>query len=392
MQKLLFSLLEVSIAMSIIALVYMAVTPLLSKIFTAKGRYYTWLVIIIGLIIPFRFHRQESAICIDTFIPAIKTTNSHFVAPYEMTMSSAIPWSVLLSGLWLVGVVVFIIIHVIRHGHFLKMVKRWSMKVEDLQVLNLLHDVQKKLRIKQQVELQICPGISSPMLIGFIRPTILLPTGNIPPDELPLILKHELIHFKRRDIWFRALVFLATALHWFNPFVYLIAREVSIQCEIACDEEVVKNTNVDGRQKYVETIIGVIRKQSKVRSTFSTNFYSGKQGMKHRVFSIMDVRNKKWGFSIFAMIVVATFSTSMMIKISTPDASPEPSVLVPENESDPSMDHEENRKIDQTLPQKDKPVLEVDEDVSRNTTDRNLLIDNDEKMFEYDNPKLIESK
>lgn len=53
------------------------------------------------------------------------------------------------------------------------------------------------------------------------------------------------------------------------------------------------------------------------------------------------------------------------------------------------------RKIERLIrhsPKKDKPVLEVDEDVSRNTTDRNLLIDNDEKMFEYDNPKLIESK
>lgn len=392
-QEFMIALLEVSIAMSIIALVYIAVTPLLSKLFTAKGRYYTWLVIIIGLIIPFRFHQQGSAISIDTFIPALKTTNNHSVESYATAMSSNIPWTVLVAGLWLVGVAVFITIHVIRHRHFLKMVKRWSIKVNDKQVLNLLHDVQKKLRIKQQVELQICPGISSPMLIGFIRPTILLPTGNIPPDELPFVLKHELIHFKRRDVWYKALVFVATALHWFNPFVYLIAREVAIQCEVSCDEEVVQNTDVDNRKKYVETIIGVIRKQSKVRSTFSTNFYSGKQGMKHRVFSIMDVRNKKRGFSIFAMIVVATFSTSMMIKISTPEASPKPSVLVSENEiNQKSMDHEENRKIGQTLSEKDQPVLKVEEDVSRNTTDMNLLMDKDENMFESDNPQLVESK
>lgn len=386
MQEFLISLLEVSIAMSIIALVYIAVTPLLSKIFTAKGRYYSWLVIIIGLIIPFRFYSQRSAISIDAFMPAIKKVNSHLVEPYEMVMSSTIPWSVLFSGLWLAGVTTFITIHIIRHRRFLKMVKRWSIEVEDRQVMNVLHDVQKKLRIKQQVELKICPGISSPMMIGFIRPTILLPPTDIPVDELPLVFKHELIHFKRKDVWYKGLVFVATALHWFNPFVYLIAREVSIQCEVSCDEEVVKNTDVDNRIKYVETIISVIRKQTKVRSTFSTNFYSGKQGMKHRVFSIMDAKDKKRGFSIMAMIVVLTFSTSMMIKISIPNASLQNSVFASENKVDQkSMDHVEIRKSDQ-------PVLEVEKDVLNRTTDVILLIDKEEHTFESDQPDLVENK
>lgn len=79
------SLLEVSIAMSIIAIVYIAVTPLLSEIFTAKGRYYAWLVIILGMIIPFRFSWQGSVIAIDTFMPA---TNNYFVKPYQITTLS----------------------------------------------------------------------------------------------------------------------------------------------------------------------------------------------------------------------------------------------------------------------------------------------------------------
>lgn len=386
MQEFMIALLEASIAMSVIALVYMAITPLISKKFTAKGRYYGWLVIIIGLIIPFRFYSQVSVVSIDGLIPAMKATNIHPVEPYAAAMSSTIPWTVLVAGLWLAGVAVFITIHVIRHRRFLKIVKRWSVEITDQQVLNMLHDVQAKLGIKQQVELQICSGISSPMLIGFIRPTILLPTGNIPPDELLFVLKHELIHFKRRDVWYKALVFVATALHWFNPFVYMIAREISIQCEISCDEEVVKNVDMDGRQKYVEAIIGVIRKQSRARSTFSTNFYSGKLGMKYRVFSIMDAKNKKRGFSIFAMIVVATFSTGMMLKISIPDASLKNSVLASENKiNQKSMDHEESRKSDQ-------PVLEAEKDVSNNTTEVFLLIDKDENIFESDHPKLVESK
>lgn len=384
------SLLEVSIAMSIIAIVYIAVTPLLSKFFTAKGRYYAWLVIILGMIIPFRFSWLESVIAIDTFMPA---TNNYFVKPYEITTLSTFSWPVLFSVLWLVGVAVFITIHIIRHRRFLKMVKRWSIKVDDEQVLNMLHGVQTEMRIRKQIELQTCHGISSPMLLGFFRPTILLPVNNIPPDELPLILKHELIHYKRGDIWYKALVFLATALHWFNPFVYLVAREIAIQCEISCDEEVVKSTDMNGRQKYVEAIIGVIRKQPIVKSKFSTNFYSGKKGMKHRVFSIMDARNKKQGFSILAIVLVLTFSTSMMIKISIPDFPFENSVFASENKLEQKhTDDEENKKVNQTLSKKDKSVLEKEKVILKDATEEYLLIANDEDIFESDNPKLVESK
>lgn len=373
------ALLEASISMSVIALVYMAITPLLSKKFTAKGRYYTWLVVIIGLIIPFRFHPQASAIYVDTLIPALKTINGQATAQAinQVTItSSTFPWSMLIGGLWISGVIVFMAYHVIRHRRFLKMVKRWSTEVVDLEVLNRLHVVQVDLGIKQQVNLRVCPGISSPMLLGFIRPTILLPSGNIPEDELPLIFKHELVHCKRRDVWYKALVFLATALHWFNPFVYLMAREISIQCELSCDEEVVKNTDIGCRQKYVEAIIGIIRKQSKGQSKFSTNFYSGKQGMRQRVFSIMDARSKQWGISIFAAVMIATLSTGTMLKVSAP-ISDESRVKV---------------EVDQSN-QNDDPISSVDKDENTSEPDRLEDLETPQLIIEDSEvPQLIEGE
>lgn len=381
------ALLEASIAMSIIALMYIAITPILRKVFSAKGLYYAWLVIILGLIIPFRFHPQVSAINIDPLIPIMKSTSSHSLEPYMATMSLNISWSIPLFGIWFVGVTVFIAKHLIRHMRFLKMVKRWSTKVIDPQTLKILHDIQSKLKIKQSVDLRICPGISSPMLLGISHPTILLPPSEIPKDELALIFKHELVHCKRKDIWYKALVLLATALHWFNPFIYMIAREISIHCELSCDEEVVKDTDIVFRKKYVEAIIGIIRKQSKEQSKLSTYFYSGKQGMKHRIISIMDARNKKWGISILVMIVVATMSTSMLVEISTPDSSLSYSTLASENESDQkSLNDVENTQINQIPYEKHKPAL-----ISQNNMSgvKTLLADKNESTFEADSPKLV---
>ncbi|WP_374019670.1 M56 family metallopeptidase [Paenibacillus thiaminolyticus] len=323
MQGFMIALLECSLSMSVIALLYMAITPLLAKTFTAKGRYYAWLVIILGFIIPFRLHPHVSAIRLDTLLPVLKMTDSGSArqAVSAAAASSALPWQAV-AGLWLAGVVVFLAYHTIRHRRFLQMVTRWSTEIRDRQALHMLHDVQAKLGIRHQVALQACPGISSPMLLGFVRPTILLPSNKIPSDELPLIFKHELVHLKRRDLWYKALVFVAAAFHWFNPIVYVMAREIALQCELSCDEEVVKNKDIAGRQQYVEAIIGMLKKQSVAQTVFSTNFYGSKQGLKNRVLSIMDARSKKWGTPIMALVMAATLSTGTLLTLSAPSPYP----------------------------------------------------------------------
>jgi len=130
-------------------------------------------------------------------------------------------------------------------------------------------------------------------MIGFVNPRILLPKSDIEEDELRFILRHELVHYKRKDLWYKCLVLIATAIHWFNPIVYLMAEAIDILCEMSCDAEVIRSTDADTRQHYSETIIGVVKYQSKMKTALSTNFYGGKKGMKNRIFSIMDTGKKR---------------------------------------------------------------------------------------------------
>jgi photosystem II stability/assembly factor-like uncharacterized protein len=118
------------------------------------------------------------------------------------------------------------------------------------------------------------------MTIGFVCPVVLLPAMDFSADELSFILKHELVHCKRKDLWCKGLVLIATAMHWFNPVVYLMA--IAVQCEVSCDVAVVQNASVDVRQRYSETIIGVIENQSRIQTALSTSFYGGKGSMKTR--------------------------------------------------------------------------------------------------------------
>lgn len=122
------------------------------------------------------------------------------------------------------------------------------------------------------------------------------------------------------------LVFVATDLHWFNPFVYRMAQEIALQCELSCDEEVIKHSDTNNRQQYVEAIIGVMKKHSRRQSVFSTSFSDSRMNMK-RVLSIMDNRSKKWGIFILIVIVLATIGTGAVLHLSPTKseiATPEP--------------------------------------------------------------------
>ena len=173
--------------------------------------------------------------------------------------------------------------------------------------LSVLWQVQLDLGItNKRILLKICTAITSPMLVGFVNPTILLPDSLIHEDELPLILKHESIHYKRRDLWIKALMMLTNAVQWFNPALYLMASEFQADCEASCDEAVLGNTGLENRKLYGEAIIGVIGTKSVKKTAFSSYFYGGKKNMKKRLTSIMNMGKKRIGIALFCGIFVLT--------------------------------------------------------------------------------------
>lgn len=318
MKNLMIMLTSYSVALSVVILFYMAITPLLSKRYSARGLYYSWLVIVIGLLIPFR--------------PPINTTIVHVKAPAEailtnpMTAIPALPvkvvsqmnniipgptlsdiqWWQFTAVIWLAGVFIFLFCHGLRHYRFVKMTHRWCEDITDEQILVLMRNIKEDSGISRQISLHLCPHIGSPMMIGLFHPRILLPMTAFSQDELRFILKHELIHYKRKDLWYKLLLLIATAIHWFKPVVYLMVKAINIQCELSCDTEVVQSTNMSTRYQYCETILGVLKMQSKLKTVLSTNFFGGKNGMKNRILSIMDNRKKKVGLSVICAVLIIT--------------------------------------------------------------------------------------
>lgn len=133
-------------------------------------------------------------------------------------------------GAWVLG----------GHLRFLRYRRRWAESVEDPETLACFDRLAEELGLRRRPRLTRCPGLRSPMLAGIWRPVLLLPEEPMPPRELRFALLHELTHYRRRDLWLRALTLWVNVLHWFDPLMWLLVRWVERDMELACDDRVLR--------------------------------------------------------------------------------------------------------------------------------------------------------
>lgn len=116
---------------------------------------------------------------------------------------------------------------------------------------------QTELGIRGRVRLLCAPHIQTPLVIGLLRPTVILPGNDFSGEELRYIFLHELTHVKHHDLWIRAAALAALDIHWYNPVAYLLARHIQTISEQSCDEWVAGSLTHRERYAYGKTILKV---------------------------------------------------------------------------------------------------------------------------------------
>jgi beta-lactamase regulating signal transducer with metallopeptidase domain len=119
---------------------------------------------------------------------------------------------------------------------------------------------------------QLPIGGGAPALVGFRRPTVLLPPhllAQMPDEELHLILMHELAHVKRRDVLVNWLGTLVAVLHWPNPAAWAVLWRMRAERELACDELVLRWQGGSG-EAYARTIVGLVEAMSSAVTSGAT--------------------------------------------------------------------------------------------------------------------------
>ncbi|MBG9799126.1 M56 family metallopeptidase [Brevibacillus laterosporus] len=148
--------------------------------------------------------------------------------------------------------------------------------------------------------------VHSPMLIGFFKPTIVMPNVNINAEDYELALQHEWIHYKQRDAWIKLMAVLVNCLHWFNPVSYLALANISEACEYAVDEQITKGLKTAEKKRYSEMILHFASSSPVLNSNLAQ---PNKQ--LYRRFSLIMKRNTGSGkavLGIFLVVLIATVS------------------------------------------------------------------------------------
>lgn len=203
-----------------------------------------------------------------------------------------------------------------KHIKFIRTLQRWVTDV-DPATANVLENLKQHLNISKNIQLKKCSCITSPILLHLKQPTILLPASSFTVTELNFVLRHELIHFKRRDLLLKKVMVIMLIVNWFNPIVYLIAKKFTELCELACDEQVTESFSQTEKYQYATIIMETAARQIKGDTILATSFYGGKQNMKKRILEIIQPSGKKLGKASIAICFTASILLSSVLAIPT---------------------------------------------------------------------------
>ena len=167
--------------------------------------------------------------------------------------------------------------------------------------------------LKRKPSLWVADGVYSPMLVGLWRPMIVLPEGDYDRETLENILRHELMHYRRRDIlykWFAVVVFSS---QWFNPVMYLVRGEINRACELSCDEMVIRPMSREEKQSYGETLLRLAANRTLPAAVTATTFSTEKRNLKERLVQIMKYRLGRKPFWIGIAVVAVLAAVALML-------------------------------------------------------------------------------
>lgn len=199
------------------------------------------------------------------------------------------------------------------------------------EVFKILEQSKRSIGVNRVLPVVQSRAVTSPALLGFIRPWLLLPDGlveKLSPRELGFVFLHELAHLKRHDIAVNWLMTLVQVLHWFNPLVWFAFSRMRADRELACDELALSHAQDSDRQPYGETIIRLLDGFAPpARIAGLVGILEDRQQMKRRIEMIGQYQ-KRSGFARIAPVLLLALGLTTLTTSQTQiiENTAEPSV------------------------------------------------------------------
>lgn len=364
-------ILSMSFTGSIMSVVLFILKSLIKDKLPKSFLYYMWLSVVIALILPvskiimipvsnhlvmplnlmFDVVQWISDITSENLInPVFVPQNRDIqnISPITCFSNTAI----ILFIFWLLGMLLFLGFNIICYVSYIRKLNKCNISA-NWRETTLLNNL---LKGKSSLQLYKNSIVEIPILIGAFRPAIILPDKKYEDMKLRNILMHEIVHMKKHDIFVKWLLIFIGSIHWFNPFIYLVRREMNKACELACDESVIKRFDINEKQLYGDTLIAVAADSIR-KMPISITMFEDKKNLKERLDAIMKHKKYSKRTVIMASAILATIVCTIFLG----------STLQ-------SIENKHNYADNYPLPQDQKNIKEIEL--------RNALRDYDKKIDE----------
>ena len=193
----------------------------------------------------------------------------------------------------------------------MKLLRRNGNKTEAFR--EALSDACRDCGMKRLPQIWISPCVSSHAAVGLFQPMIAVPL-DFSADQAYYVFLHEATHIRRRDALYKWTVEIAVCVHWFNPVVRLLRKEIARACELSCDEAVIRRLDGERKRIYGNVLLDTLRSHiAPSGAEMALPLSENAKWMKERLGEIMGFKRRSRGSAFAAAAVSAVLAGAALL-------------------------------------------------------------------------------
>ena len=235
----------------------------------------------------------------------------------------------LLLWLWISVAVILLIRYFYKRVKVRRILEQYVIKDTDTKEYyeSFLNDT--KIR---SIKIAVIPGEKQAAIFGVIRPIMILPDAVLEEKTVAHMIRHEMKHYANYDLWLKFFVDLLVVIHWWNPVVYVMRKELSLAFELSNDYMVTRDMPELEKLEYAQTLVQAAKLMSN-QQAYDLNLTGGEcletriqmlleekktEGMRSRLLAAVNLL-----FVLLLLIISLVFVPEVSCKESMPYDSEE---------------------------------------------------------------------
>ena len=297
-----------TIEISLLAIFLLFIKRIFQDKLSPKWQYASWIILFINFFIPTGIFNKYLIPTIAIYLETIKSIvekglTSNYIHPFEaIHLTNVLPLihqkpssiTDYLFVIYIFGILLCLIRYLIQYIQIKHIIKQG---LENDEINQKVNDIANKYHLKSCNTI-IVNEIPTAFVFGMFHPTLILPNENV--DEK--IILHELIHVKNHDGFQSIIWSILFSLHWCNPFMNYILKQIKNDMESLCDQEVLEKLEGEERRDYGRILLNMCS-DSYASAFGTTSISNGTKHIKKRIESIARFKKYPKGIGLVSICI-----------------------------------------------------------------------------------------